>query len=512
MSSKSEVAQRVRAALAEFEALAAAESGLAVGVPFSDTSDAELLAATARLGAVVRVAQASLTEVISEVNYRSLKSRGNAALVKREGYASVSQFLSDITGLAAPAVSRMIRVGEATYRGRSLDGEPKSARHPFVAEALAADAIGVDAADLIANALDRASNGGSLAERRNMEEQLVCLANDHPLAELRVLCERAVDVLDPDGARPRGERQREARSLTMHAQRDGMTLFKLLLPPEDAAIVRTGVMAVARRVDAAPPVESAAFFMGHTRNANDIDGNDIDGNVASDGCTPDGASYDLNGRPIGATATLWAQKLADAAVEFFRHGAQCTETGPDALPVFRVVVRIGLDELLSGVGSAELDAGGRLDAGQVRRIAASAGLIPVVLGGDSLPLDVGHSKRFFTRAQRIALHERDGNCAWPGCLNLFSDAHHIRWWEADHGPTDLNNGVMLCSSHHHRIHDSGWKVEVRPPDSDPNGPPVPHFIAPRFAAGSDLLPGAVRTDPWTVTLRGGRAALSPAAA
>lgn len=45
----------------------------------------------------------------------------------------------------------------------------------------------------------------------------------------------------------------------------------------------------------------------------------------------------------------------------------------------------------------------------------------------------------------------------------FTRAHHIHWWERDTGPTDLANGVLLCESCHHRIHDNGWDIHIDPP-------------------------------------------------
>ena len=92
-----------------------------------------------------------------------------------------------------------------------------------------------------------------------------------------------------------------------------------------------------------------------------------------------------------------------------------------------------------------------------------AQLIPVVLGGASEVLDLGRSRRLFTKAQRLALAERDDGCAWPGCPHppSYTEAHHIRWWEAHAGPTDLRNGVLLCSSHHHRVHHDDWDIAVR---------------------------------------------------
>ncbi|WP_258567135.1 HNH endonuclease [Microbacterium sp. Se5.02b] len=42
----------------------------------------------------------------------------------------------------------------------------------------------------------------------------------------------------------------------------------------------------------------------------------------------------------------------------------------------------------------------------------------------------------------------------------MTKAHHIRWWKRDRGPTDLSNGVLLCETCHHRIHDNGWEIRV----------------------------------------------------
>ena len=42
----------------------------------------------------------------------------------------------------------------------------------------------------------------------------------------------------------------------------------------------------------------------------------------------------------------------------------------------------------------------------------------------------------------------------------MTKAHHIRWWERDTGPTNLANGVLLCTSCHHRIHDNGWNIHI----------------------------------------------------
>ncbi|MHA6513570.1 DUF222 domain-containing protein [Tessaracoccus sp. Z1128] len=79
----------------------------------------------------------------------------------------------------------------------------------------------------------------------------------------------------------------------------------------------------------------------------------------------------------------------------------------------QVHITLDLETLTTGLGTvALLDTGGAggaegLSAGEARRLACDAGLIPVVLGTASRPLDVGRAHRLFTPAIRGALLQRD---------------------------------------------------------------------------------------------------------
>ncbi|WP_156163687.1 HNH endonuclease, partial [Demequina subtropica] len=116
--------------------------------------------------------------------------------------------------------------------------------------------------------------------------------------------------------------------------------------------------------------------------------------------------------------------------------------------------------LRTGVGLGWCDAlSTPLSAGQVRRLAVDAQMLPVMLGTGSQALDVGYALRFFTPAQRIALAERDGGCAFCHVPVSFCDAHHIVEVSRG-GRTDLSNGVLLCTRCHHRIHDEHWQVRA----------------------------------------------------
>jgi hypothetical protein len=74
---------------------------------------------------------------------------------------------------------------------------------------------------------------------------------------------------------------------------------------------------------------------------------------------------------------------------------------------------------------------------------------------------------------RRALELRDRGCRFPGCGSRFTDAHHVRHW-ADGGPTQLDNLVLLCGTHHRLLHEGGFRVRF-----DPGRPGRPVFSSPR---------------------------------
>jgi hypothetical protein len=78
-------------------------------------------------------------------------------------------------------------------------------------------------------------------------------------------------------------------------------------------------------------------------------------------------------------------------------------------------------------------------------------------------LNLGRSTRLANRAQRRALRGLYATCAIPGCTTHYDRCklHHVIWWRHG-GRTDLDNLLPVCSRHHHKIHDSGWVVELGP--------------------------------------------------
>ena len=150
---------------------------------------------------------------------------------------------------------------------------------------------------------------------------------------------------------------------------------------------------------------------------------------------------------------------------------------PHRLPVHggdatTLVITMDLDKLKTALagglaGAGEVIGGGSLSAGQIRRLACTANLIPAVLNGKSEVLDLGRTQRLFTRAQRKAMVLRDQRCRAEGCTMpaTYCEAHHLKPW-SEGGKTDVKDGVLLCSWHHHRAHETQTYRTNRLPNGD----------------------------------------------
>ncbi len=154
----------------------------------------------------------------------------------------------------------------------------------------------------------------------------------------------------------------------------------------------------------------------------------------------------------------WSQRYGQALVELLEHLPTDRLSGKVAATV---VVTVEHDRLKDQLGAAHLDTGDDLSASQARRLACNAGILPAVLSGQSLPLDLGRADRFYTEAQRVALATRYDTCAATGCDRPYawSELHHQDPW-ARGGSTDLHLAVPLCGYHHRRIHDPSYAHRI----------------------------------------------------
>ena len=274
------------------------------------------------------------------------------------------------------------------------------------------------------------------------EAELVRLAADHDPKELAVLGRRILEIVDPqrfeDEERKHLEaaekRAQEKQRLRLRAVGDGTTRISGVVP--DAVAVRL------------------ATYLHAFTNPRLSDG-------AVRRTTDDQSEAEKSGFGHG---TNHPRRLAEAF-------GQLLETlDPKRLPIHggdatHVTVTISFEALKAGLGTATLDNGvpgdgyATVTAGEARRLACNAQIIPAILGKSSEVLDVGRSARLFTKAQRRALLLRDTTCRAEGCSipGTWAEAHHLVPWSHG-GATDLDNAVLLCGRHHHRAHDAAYDM------------------------------------------------------
>ncbi len=164
-----------------------------------------------------------------------------------------------------------------------------------------------------------------------------------------------------------------------------------------------------------------------------------------------------------AAATL----LGQGFIDLLEHHLDVAGLPANGGSPFTLVVTIGYDALMSGLGVATVDTGHRISAGEARRLACQAGIIPMVLDGASMPLDVGREKRLFDRYQTLAIRHRYGGCAAQNCDRppAWTETHHQDPWHLG-GKTDTRHGISFCPPHH-RMADNpqGWNMRQLPDGS-----------------------------------------------
>ena len=147
---------------------------------------------------------------------------------------------------------------------------------------------------------------------------------------------------------------------------------------------------------------------------------------------------------------------------------------------FQVIVHLDQEVLeADGAWAAALEDGTRISAETLRRVACDCGLLAA--GQEGQALNIGRRTRSIPPAIRRALMLRDRGCAFPGCTHTrFLHAHHLRHW-LHGGATSLDNLLLLCSFHHHLVHEGGWRISAeadrgflfQPPGGNPLGPLPP---------------------------------------
>ena len=310
---------------------------------------------------------------------------------RRAAVLAVADDVAVETGARSPAAWL---AGEShTWLRETLAAERVGAaldsRWPRTAQAASAGTVSWDQAAVVARCLE--------ALPEDLDPGLVAAAEAHLLTEAsrfgprelarlgrRVLEVVAPQVADAEEARALAAEERRARRatrLTFRPRGDGSTDLHARLPDHVASRLR-------------------AY---------------LDAFTAPRGQALRGALGGALGVAVGEVGRLpWPRRRGEALC------ALLEQVPAEGLPVHggtatTVMVTIGLDQLRSGLGVAETSTGERITAAQARRLACTAGIVPVVLGGVSQVLDLGRTRRLFSPAQRTAMTLRDRGCRAEDC-------------------------------------------------------------------------------------------------
>ncbi|MBM7529966.1 HNH endonuclease [Brevibacterium luteolum] len=113
----------------------------------------------------------------------------------------------------------------------------------------------------------------------------------------------------------------------------------------------------------------------------------------------------------------------------------------------------------AGEQKSYVDGYGAISAESSARLACTSAIIGAALDRFGDVLVLGRTKRLASSRQRLALSVRDlGLCQFPGCgRRRRLEAHHRQPW-SEGGPTDLDNLILLCRSHHIAVHEHHLRI------------------------------------------------------
>ncbi|SKB04557.1 HNH endonuclease signature motif containing protein [Aeromicrobium choanae] len=340
----------------------------------------------------------------------------------------------------APNLTALVATGSGVTRreaAREIRLAHRIEAAPRVKDAMAAPGMSTAKAAIVTDALDTLPTGLTAQQRDQVEQDMVAAAQVMTAEQLRRKARRAVEVVDVERA-DRIENSQLQRDESAQRQ---LREFWIGRPDET-----TGLVPFGGKTDAVTADMLRAVVESKT-------------SPRRRALTETGVE-DPHLEP--------REKAGEAFAEIVRHLPR-EGYGNHGGVAATLVVTVDEKTLRGETDRAGVtEFGTTVSAGQLRNLACGAGILPVVMNGASQVLDEGRVKRHHTAAQRIALAQRDQGCAFPQCDRPpgWTEAHHAIPW-SEHGQTNLDTGVLLCSHHHHRVHDAHIAIRFSTDDGTP---------------------------------------------
>ncbi|MCI4657372.1 HNH endonuclease signature motif containing protein [Cryobacterium zhongshanensis] len=458
------VARLLEAQVALVEALAAIPVGL--------LSDAEAVTALSTVEAIGRTVDAARVNTATDVDRRA-RVLGREGLAWRMGCKGPWDVLTRVTRVSAREVKRRTKLGDAVLPRPCGGSSWLPPLFPTVGAALTAGEIGVETAELIVAGLQTISHRVAPDDLLTAERALVATAAGLITPETENLAGAGVPAaadlirgmvlqwqaaLDPDGVLPQ-EDVFEAKSNSGFGQlKNGLYPVKGGVTPELFGMMNTLFDAfLSFHARPAFPTEEEQALMDSGQM---IPGAETAGTGADTGPELDVIEAELRERRQDTRTS--GEKRADILRALFEHAARDEGTPSMGGSAPTVMVHVNAADLASGVGVGWIDGvEAPVSLKTVHQRICDGGFQGVLFGENNQVLKLGPERRYFNRAQRRAITARDGGCIIPGCKAPahWAEVHHVKPWAKD-GPTNVDNGVLLCWFHHHTIDTSGWEIRM----------------------------------------------------
>lgn len=422
-----------------------------------------------------------------------------------DGSRNTAEFLRTRLRISAGEARRRLALASAVLPRTGITGQSLPPACEETAAALTAGTIASRAGTTITTALDRVRHIADPGDLARMEHVLTRTAveNDHDF--LTRIAHRWADAIDQDGAEPTEEDLRHRQGAFQRRPRRGLHHLEIFATTDQYEHLLT-VMNTATNPRTQP-------------TSTDTDkGTETETAAAAHTGPGFGAAAETAATDAHLERRTRPQQLLDGLI-----GACKTALAAGGLPATgglrpQVMVTISYQDLLNRLdtaatngpryttttGNPGLSSGGGhpgstadglpgtatgtgtftftgpVTPATIRKIACDADIIPILLGSEGRILDIGRTTRIFPPHIRKAITARDQGCTFPNCTipAPWCEAHHTTYWSHG-GPTNTDNGTLLCTHHHHLIHKEQWTIHMQtgipwfipPPHIDPKQTP-----------------------------------------
>jgi len=441
-----------------------------------------------------------------------------------DGCRNTAEFLRLRLRIPIREARRRLALAHQVLPGTSLTGQPVPPLRSHLAAALAptgseaaAPEVSSHAATIIAATLDRLQHHATPEILEHIENHLTTAARTADPDFLARLARRWADTIDADGAEPTEEALRHTQGAFIRKPRHGLHHVEIFATTDQYEYLATVMNTATNPRTTTPNTSSTSQPTENLTSSNQAQ-------VPAD--NPDAVVDPHRDLDISLERRTRPQQQLDGLVSAVKAGLTTNQLPTTGGNRPQIIATINYQDLFPATTTAATDTGvadartdwpgtaawpgkdrtpdrpgpgnfaftGPAAATTLRKIACDADIIPAVLGTHGEILHLGRKTRLFTPAQRLALTARDQGCAFPDCTipAPWCEAHHITYWSHG-GETTTDNGVLLCSFHHHLIHKEQWTISTQhgtpsfipPPHIDPNQsprqnnyfkpPPLPHL-------------------------------------